>query len=82
MNTAEHIEFDQLPPACRCLSSIATTAACLRAGNSRRQSEDALASIVREFWNSSALAPADLQNFNYITELLCMYYKTTRTAHN
>jgi tellurite resistance protein len=82
MNIAEHITFDQLPPACKCLLSIATTAACLRARNSRRQSDEALASIVREFWNSSALAPADLQNFNDITELLCMYYKTTRTAHN
>jgi hypothetical protein len=36
MNIAEHIEFDRLTNPCKCLLTIATMAASLRAGTRRR----------------------------------------------
>jgi hypothetical protein len=78
MNIAEHIEFDQLTTQAKCLLTIAAMAASLRAGNRNRQSDGALASVARVFWNESRLAPAVLGNLGNITEGLCRYYKTTR----
>jgi hypothetical protein len=57
-------------------------AANLETGDSRRQSDDALASIVREFWNESRLAPSDLRNFSGISDQLCTWIKSTRATHN
>ncbi len=72
MNIAEHVSFDQLPSECKCLLSIAAMGANLKTRNSRRQSNEALALIVRGFWNDSHLAAADLRNLSSISEQLCI----------
>ena len=82
MIIAEHIEFDQLPAQCKCILSIATMAASLRSGNRRRQSNEALTSIARCFWNELHLAPSDLRNPSYISKQLCIWLKSTRVAQN
>jgi hypothetical protein len=82
MNVAAHINSDQLPSECKCLLTIATMAASLRAGIRRRQSNEALASVSRSFWNESRLAPSDLGNLSQISNQLCIWITSTRTTQN
>jgi hypothetical protein len=82
MNIVEHVTFDQLPSECKCLLSIATTAASLRTGNRHRQADESLTSIARGFWNASRLAPSDLRDFRGLTNQLCTWIKSTGTTLN
>lgn len=82
MNIVEHVSFDQLPPACKCLLSIAAMAANLKTDDKRRQSYEALASTIRGFWNESRLAPFDLRDLSGITARLCTWIKSARATHN
>jgi hypothetical protein len=82
MNIAEHVSFDQLPSACKCLLSIVAMAANLKTGDKRPQSDEALASVARGFWDDSDLTPADLGNLRGVTEHLCIWLKSTRIAQN
>jgi len=82
MITADHIAFDLLPTECKFLLLIAAMGANLKIGNTRLQSDQALASVIRGFWNDSGLAPIDLRNLSDISEKLCHWYKSTRTLQN
>jgi len=82
MNIAAHVTFDQLPTECKCLLSVVTMVASLQTGNRCRQSDEALSSLTRSFWDSAHLAPSDLSNLNSITDRLCAWIRSTRTTQN